>query len=117
MKVRWLQGISIQAVGRTGPFHLEVQWIRAFRQDARIDIENENEDFIQDIDALGIYERDILKMELIQQQYFQQEFPDPFRFEDDGVFDRKTYVGMSHIIFTVFYTFNFNLFFLFFFSF
>lgn len=92
-KVRYVRSIGIQAVGSIGEFHLEVQWIRAFRDDARFDLEDEEIVFIQDLDGMGLYERDLLNIHVIQHQFFSDMFPDPFRLEDNGVFDDFQYLG------------------------
>merc|ERR1712129_274661 len=89
----YLRSIGIQAVGGTGAFNLEIAWIRAMSFEARFDIEDEEVTFIQDIDALGIYKEDLMKFHIIQHQYFIDDFPDPFRFEDNGVFDDDVYLG------------------------
>ena len=93
MKVRYVRSIGIQAIGATGSFNLEIAWIRAMSFNARFDIQDENITFIQDIDALGLYKEDLLKFHIIQHQYFIDDFPDPFRFEDNGVFDDNVYLG------------------------
>eukprot|EP01083_Nonionella_stella_P063494 164982_1 len=93
MHVRYVRSIAIQAIGCTGAFNLEVQWIRAMAFEARFDVEDEDVTFIQDIDALGIYKEDLLKFHIIQHQYFIDDFADPFRFEDNGVFDDNVYLG------------------------
>ena len=80
-------------MGATGPFHLEVQWIRAMAFEARFDVEDEDASFISDVDALGLYKEDLLKFHIVQHQYFIDDFPDPFRFEDNGVFDDAVYLG------------------------
>lgn len=93
MKVRYLRSLAIQAIGSTGSFKLEIAWIRAMSFNARFDINDEDISFIQDIDALGLYKEDLLKFHIIQHQYFIDAFPDPFRYEDNGVFDDNVYLG------------------------
>ncbi|ETO12419.1 hypothetical protein RFI_24957 [Reticulomyxa filosa] len=97
MNTKWLRGIGIMAIGKTGPFHLEVKWIRAFSNEARFDVEDEEMLFIQDLDAMGLSQSELAKFHLIQHQYFYPDFPNPFQFEDDGVFEVQTYLGPARI--------------------
>lgn len=73
MDVTQCHSFGISAIGSSGEFRLDIGWIRAFRRDARYDIEDPEAPFMQVLDTLGLDESQMADMFRIRRDYYMYE--------------------------------------------
>lgn len=78
MDVTEVKSFGVQAVGMPGEFNFELAWMRAFRRDARYDVEQPEAVFMQMLDTLGMDEGELGQIFQLNRDYLYYE-PDDWQ--------------------------------------